>query len=106
MSVDEELRDVPKGKEQRFLLPARDWDRVQGVVLHYLMLLDYDGDGRFKKGVGGAEVAERKTVLEVIVPEKRLHVLGELGMKTEMVVLRYGAFEVRFCTAEMWNLFC
>jgi hypothetical protein len=87
MSTDEQLQDLPKRTKQHFLLLARD--RGPGGVIHYLMLLEYDDDLQLQEGERWAEaVAERKTVMEVIVPEGRLDVLNELGMKMRRTVLR------------------
>jgi hypothetical protein len=54
------------------------------------MLLEYgDDDLKVKEDERGIElVAERKTVMEVIVPQGRLDVLEDLGMKMRRVVLR------------------
>jgi hypothetical protein len=88
MSTDEQLHDLPKRTEQHFLLLAKD--RGLRDVIYYLMLLEYgDADLKMKEGERGVElVAERKTVMEVIVSEGRLDVLEDLGMKIGRVVLR------------------
>ena len=88
MSTDEQLYDLPKRTKQHFLLLAKD--RGLRGVIYYLMLLEYgDADLKMKEDERGIElVAERKTVMEVIIPEGRLDVLEDLGMKMGRAVLR------------------
>lgn len=73
MSLDPETILPPKEK-QRFLLLARD--RRSGLVIHHLMLLEQR-----------AVVAERKTVLELLVPENGLEALEELQPRKQRVIL-------------------
>lgn len=74
MSTDREVNKPAEQMEQQFLLLARD--RGGGWMYHYLLLLDFEEN-----------VAVRRTVLELLVPEDDLEVLEELEPRKRRVVL-------------------
>jgi len=74
MSVDSELSEYRGLEKQDFILLARDY--TKGLVFHYLLLVNFDGD-----------VARRETVLELIVPASRLDILQECDPIKRRVVL-------------------
>lgn len=68
--------DQQKQEELTFILIARD--HVQGFILHHLMLID------MRKQSG---IAERATVLELLVPLDDLHILEEFRPQKRRIVL-------------------
>jgi hypothetical protein len=74
ISTDSQITSHAKQEKQEFLLLARD--RKQGMVYHHLLLLC------FKEGL-----AERGTVLSLLVPENRLDVLEVPEPRKRRVVL-------------------
>jgi hypothetical protein len=69
--------DPDRQTERSFMLLARD--HVQGFILHHLMLLRIDES---------SGVAERETVLELLVPIDHLDILSELKPQKRRVVLQ------------------
>jgi len=76
MSTDEEVYAGSRHKKkQKYILLAREWHG--GFVYHHLLQLGPECD----------QVATRRTVLELIVPDESLEVLQELNPTKERVVL-------------------
>ena len=76
MSVDSEVNKGPGREKSQFLLLARDHSEDSSFVFHYLLLVS------FRKGL-----AERRTVLDLIIPANRLDVLDEFKPQKRRVVM-------------------
>ena len=76
MSVDSEVEKGPGREKREFLLLARDYGNDSSYVFHYLLLISFRG-----------ELAERRTVLDLIIPANRLEVLDEFKPQKRRVVL-------------------
>lgn len=74
ISIDPEVEKRPRREKQQFLLLARDYSK--GLVSHHLLLV------RFRGGI-----AVRETVLELIIPARRLDAPEELQPQKRRVVL-------------------
>jgi hypothetical protein len=74
ISLDPELDEYPRQEKQQFLLLARDYS--EGLVAHHLLLVNLQG-----------KIAERVTVLTLLIPERGLDALEELQPQKRRVVL-------------------
>ena len=68
--------DSTKQEEGAFILLARD--HIEGFILHQLMLIN------MQKSSG---LAERATILELLVPLDKLEILEELNPRKRRIVL-------------------
>ena len=76
IGVDPLVHEERRGERSQFLLLARDYHEDSGLVFHYLLLMD------IKEGI-----ALRKTVLELLIPVRRLDVLDDFRLQKTRVVM-------------------
>jgi hypothetical protein len=74
ISVDPEVDKHPRREKQQFLLLARDYSN--DLVFHHLLLVRFEGG-----------IAVRGTVLQLIIPARRLEVREEFQPQKRRVVL-------------------